>query len=289
MNSCPLNTLSRRTFLLASAALSGPALAQALTPAVPQAPTQAFDHRHTAWTSLLKKHVVLLDAGKASQLRYAGMASDGAALKGYLAALSAVSAMQFDAFAKAQQQAFLINAYNAFTVELVLTRYPKLESIKDLGSLLQSPWKQKFVPLLGATASLDGIEHDMLRARGRYDEPRVHFAVNCAAVGCPMLREEAFVAERLDAQLEDQTQRFLSDRGRNRWNPATGKLEVSKIFDWYGEDFKLGYRGIASLPAFLARYAERLADVPADRERIAAQKAPVSFLNYDWLLNDAKT
>ena len=262
--------------MLAAAALATPAWAQAL------------DHRHAAWTALLKKHVVLLDGGKASQLRYAGMAADTVARKAYLATLSAVSTTQFDGFSNAQQQAFLINAYNAFTVDLVLTRYPKMESIKDLGSLLQSPWKQKFVPLLGATTSLDGIEHDMLRVRGRYDDPRIHFAVNCASIGCQMLREEAFVAERLDAQLDEQAQRFLSDRSRNRWNPATGKLEVSKIFDWYGEDFKLGHRGITSVPAFLARYADRLADAPADRERITSLKLPLSFLDYDWRLNDAR-
>ena len=276
MNTPRLGALSRRTLLLTAAMLALPVRAQ------------AFDHRHTAWSTLLKKHVVLLDGGKASQLRYAGMAVDSAALKSYLATLSAVSPAGFDGFTKPQQQAFLINAYNAFTVDLVLTRYPKLVSIKDLGNLLQSPWKQKFVPLLGSTTSLDGIEHDMLRVRGRYDDPRVHFAVNCASIGCPMLREEAFVAERLDAQLDEQAQRFLSDRSRNRWSPSTGKLEVSKIFDWYGEDFKLGHRGVTSLPAFLARYADRLADAAADRERITGQKAPVSFLEYDWRLNDAK-
>ena len=271
----------RRHFLLLAASVAAAALSS-------PAHAGAFDHRHTAWTTLLKKQVVLLDGGKASQLRYAGMAADAVARKAYLATLSAVSTTQFDAFSKAQQQAFLINAYNAFTVDLVLTRYPKMASIKDLGSLLQSPWKQTFVPLLGATTSLDGIEHEMLRVRGRYDDPRVHFAVNCASVGCPMLREEAFVAERLDAQLDEQAQRFLSDRSRNRWNLATGKLEVSKIFDWYGDDFKLGHRGIATLPAFLARYGDRLADAPADRERIASQKVPLSFLDYDWRLNDVK-
>ena len=276
MNTPQLGALSRRTLLLTAAALALPVRAQTVY------------HRHAAWTTLLKKHVVLLDGGKASQLRYAGIAADSAALKAYLATLSAVSPADFEGFSKPQQQAFLINAYNAFTVDLVLTRYPKLASIKDLGNLLQSPWKQKFVPLLGSTTSLDGIEHDMLRVRGRYDDPRVHFAVNCASIGCPMLREEAFVAERLDAQLDEQAQRFLSDRSRNRWNPSTGKLEVSKIFDWYGEDFKLGHRGISSLPAFLARYADRLADAAADRERITGQKVPVSYLDYDWRLNDAK-
>jgi Protein of unknown function, DUF547 len=268
--------LTRRVFIVGSAALAGAARAQ------------GFDHGHAAWTALLKKHVVVLGEGKASQLRYAGMAADRAALQAYLAGLSAVGATAFAGFTKPQQMALLINAYNAFTVELILTRYPKLESIKDLGSLLKTPWKQKFVPLLGNTVSLDGIEQEMLRARGRYDDPRIHFALNCASIGCPPLREEAFVAARLDAQLDEQAQRFLSDRSRNRWNPTTQKLEVSKIFDWYGDDFRLGHRGITSAAAFFARYAEPLADAPADRERIRSQQAELAYLAYDWKLNDAK-
>ena len=271
--------LTRRHVLCA--AVAGATLA-----AAPWAVAQSFDHSHAAWTALLKKHVVLLDGGKASQLRYAGMAADRAALKAYLAQLSAVDAASFEAFGKPQQMAFLINAYNAFTVELILTKYPKLESIRDLGGLLSKPWSIKFVPLLGTTLTLDNVEHDRLRARGRYDDPRIHFAVNCASIGCPMLREEAFVAERLDAQLDEQALRFLSDRSRNRLRD--GKLEVSKIFDWYGGDFKLGHRGIASLPAFLARFANQLADAPADRERIRSQSVPVSFIDYDWMLNDAR-
>jgi hypothetical protein len=123
-------------------------------------------------------------------------------------------------------------------------------------------------PLAGSTVSLDDIEHRMLRERGVYDDPRVHFAVNCASVGCPMLREEAYVGERLDAQLDQQAQRFMADRTRNRWSARRGRLELSRIFDWYGVDFRLGHRGIASLAGFAARYAELLADAPADRERI---------------------
>ena len=250
------------------------------------AAAQAFDHSHAAWTTLLKKHVVLLGGGKASQLRYAGMAADRAALKAYTDSLTAVGSAAFGAFGKPQQMAFLINAYNAFTVELILTRYPQLASIRDLGSLLSNPWKPKFIKLLGTEMSLDNIEHDTLRARGRYDDPRIHFAVNCASIGCPMLREEAFVAERLDAQLDEQALRFMSDRSRNRY--ADGKLQLSKIFDWYGEDFKLGRKGIASLPAFAARYADQLADAPADRERIKVLAAEIGFLDYDWKLNDAR-
>ena len=250
------------------------------------AQAQALDHSHAAWTALLKKHVVLLDRGRASQLRYAGMAADRAALKAYLATLAAVTPEAFEAFTKPQQMAFLINAYNAYTVELILTRYPKIESIKDIGTLLQNPWKQKTAPLLGTVMTLDGIEHETLRARGRYDDPRIHFAVNCASIGCPMLREEAFVAERLDAQLDEQALRFMSDRSRNRWSTASQKLEVSKIFEWYAEDFRLGHKGITSANAFYARYADPLADAPADRERVRSQKAGVVHLDYDWKLND---
>jgi hypothetical protein len=248
----------------------------------------AFDHSHAAWTDLLRRHVVLLRGGQATQVRYASFAADRAPLKAYLARLSAVDAASFEAFTRPQRQAFLVNAYNAFTVELILTRYPDLKSIKDLGSLLQSPWKRRWVPLLGGTVSLDTIEHDMLRARGVYDDPRVHFAVNCASVGCPALREEAFVADRLDAQLDEQASRFMSDRTRNRWNVQRARLELSRIFDWYGEDFRLGHQGITSVAAFAARHAERLADEPADRERIRSQKAEIAFLDYDWSLNDAR-
>jgi hypothetical protein len=209
------------------------------------------------------------------------------ALKAYLAQLSAVPAAAFDAFSKPQQMAFLINAYNAFTVELILTRYPQLESIRDLGGFLSKPWSIRNIPLLGRMMTLDEIEHDTLRARGRYDDPRIHFAVNCASVGCPMLREEAFVAERLEAQLEEQAARFMADRSRNRY--AAGKLEVSRIFDWYGKDFALGHKGITSLaglhgPPRRSPGRQR----PPIANASAAWPLPLSFLDYDWKLNDAR-
>lgn len=271
---------TRRLCLRAAAVLALPVLPV-------QAAAQGIDH--APWTALLQRHVVLLRGSQASQARYAGFAADRAALKAYLASLSAVPKAAFDAWGQPAQMAFLINAYNAFTVELILTKYPALESIKDLGSLFSSPWKPKWIPLLGAQVSLDDIEHGMLRARGRYDDPRIHFAVNCASVGCPMLREEAFTADRLDAQLDEQARRFLADRTRNRWNPRRGRLEVSRIFDWYGEDFRLGHRGITSLAAYLAGFADLLADAPADRARIGGAQVDIAFLDYDWALNDVRT
>jgi Protein of unknown function, DUF547 len=254
-----------------------------------------FDHDHATWTALLKKHVVVIDGGKASQVRYAGFAQERAQLKAYLDSLSKVTEAEFKGWSKPQQMAFLINAYNAYTVEKVLTRYPDIKSIWDFGKVFGNPFKDRFFMLLGREASLDRIEHETLRAKGAYDEPRVHFAVNCASVGCPMLREEAYVAGRLDAQLEEQTRRFLADRSRNRLNAKQGALEVSKIFDWYKEDWQSGYRGfdgktpaIASREQYFGRYAKLLADDPAQQKLIEDGKAAIVFLDYDWTLNDAK-
>jgi hypothetical protein len=249
---------------------------------------RGFDHGHAAWTALLKKHVVLVRGGQASLLRYAGFAADRSALRAYLDSLSTVPLEASEGFGKPQQQAFLINAYNAFTVELVLSRYPDLKSIKDLGGLFSSPWESKWIDLLGSKRSLDDIEHGMLRQRGVFDEPRIHFAVNCASISCPMLREEAFVADRLEAQLAQQAERFMADRTRNRWNARRQRLELSKIFQWYSGDFRLGHRGIHSVEAFAALYAERLGDTPAEHDRIRSEKVDLAFLDYDWALNDAR-
>src|SRR6185503_14221018 len=145
--------------------------------------SQAFDHEHEVWDGLLKKHVAVLDGGRASKLRYAGMAQDHAVLKGYLEKISAVKEAQFERWPREQQEAFLINAYNAFTVEKVLSRYPDIQSIWDFGKIFGNPFKDRFFTLLGKKSSLDGIEHGILRKK--YREPRVHFALNCASVSCP--------------------------------------------------------------------------------------------------------
>ena len=115
---------------------------------------------------------------------------------------------------------------------------------------------------------------------------RVHVAVVCASIGCPMLRNEAFTAANLEASLEDGMRRFLSDRTRNRLNAQTKKLEISKIFDWYGKDFEKGHKGYTSVKATMAKYSEVLADSPEDRAAVKGQAAEVSFLEYDWSLND---
>lgn len=245
--------------------------------------TPAFDHGYPAWQALLQRHVRWLPDGAQSRVDYRGLATERAALQQVLAQWSAVTLPQFQAWSQPQQMAFLINAYNGFTLELILTRYPDLKSIKDLGNLLRSPWKRKFFQLLGEERHLDWIEHEQLRPR--YAEPRVHAAVNCASIGCPALRPEAFTAAKLDAQLEDGMQRFMADRTRNRY--ANGRLEVNQIFKWFREDFEQGHRGFARLEDVMAHHADQLADSPAERDRIRARAVPIGFLDYDWSLNAA--
>jgi Protein of unknown function, DUF547 len=247
-----------------------------------------FDHSHTQWSALLKKHVVVLDGGKASQLRYAGMAAERAALKTYLDALAKVSEADFKGWTKNQQLAFLINAYNANMVEKILLRYPNIKSVWDYGKLIGNPFKDNFVSLFGRKMTLDNIEHDTIRAKGVHDDPRIHFAVNCASVGCPMLREEAYVAERLDAQLEEQAVRFVSDKSRNRYSAAANALEVSEIFKWYAVDFTSGLKGIKSREQFFAKYASLLSDNAEHQKLIRDGKAEIKHLDYDWGLNDAR-
>jgi hypothetical protein len=251
-------------------------------------PASAFDHTYAGWDALLKAHVRYVDGGRASRVDYAGMQRDAAKLAALLEEDRKVTRVEFDGWTKPQQEAFLLNAYNAFTVKKILTRYPDIKSIRDFGTVFGNPWKDKFFTLFGEPATLDMIEQDLLRKPGAYDEPRIHFALVCASIGCPMLRNEAFTADRLDDQLEEGIRRFLSDRTRNRYDAGKGKLEVSRIFDWYGQDFEKGNHGYTSVKATLARYADLLADKPEDRAAVQAQRADVAFLDYDWSLNDAR-
>ncbi len=128
----------------------------------------------------------------------------------------------------------------------------------------------------------------MIRKPGAFDDPRIHFAVNCASVGCPALRNEAYVADRLDAQLEDSAARFLKDRSRNSYDAANNRVTISKLLDWYGGDFAQGHRGISSLKSFLAAHAAALADTDGARKALAAQTFSIEYSDYDWSLNDAR-
>lgn len=240
-----------------------------------------FDHKE--WDQLLKLHVRVLQGGQATQVDYPGFAEHQVSLSAYLDRLSDVSRSRFDAWSSEEQLAFLINAYNAWTVALILTEWPDLESIKDLGSLFRSPWSKDIAPLLGDTVSLDDIEHKMIRDSDRYQDPRIHFAVNCASIGCPALRAEAYQGQTLETQLNEQTRLFLSDVSRNRLEK--GELKLSSIFKWYKQDFEKGWSGYTSLASFLLDYA---AELLLDAQAIQALKngdLDIVYLDYDWGLN----
>ncbi len=235
------------------------------------------------WDRLLKSHVQVIDGGKATTVDYQAMLQERQKLKQYLQALSSVSRQQFDQWPKPEQLAFLINAYNAATVELILTAWPDLNSIKELGGLFSSPWKKNFVSLLGEMRSLDDIEHGLIRGSARYNDPRIHFAVNCASIGCPALRAEAYDGKRLEQQLSEQSALFLQDRSRNQVAGTT--IRVSSIFKWYREDFEKGWQGFTRLEDFLLAHAEDLGVSPAVAQQLKTGKATIEFMTYDWRLN----
>lgn len=240
-----------------------------------------FDHG--AWDALLQENVIEINGGKATQVNYDGMLEKRDQLVGYLQSLEAIPREQFDAWDKESQLAFLINVYNSWTVELILTKYPDLKSIKDLGSLFRSPWKKEIVKLFGKKYSLDDIEHRLIRGSDRYNDPRIHFAVNCASIGCPALSRKAYTGDGLQQQLEEAMSLFMSDTSRNRFNGKV--LEVSSIFKWYREDFEKGWRGQKSLAQFLASRSEDLGLNKGQQESVAGGHIKITFLNYGWGLN----
>lgn len=246
----------------------------------------AFDHQHQQWNSILQQNVHLIAHGTASRVDYQNIKKKPAALIQYLKLLSSVSNNEFKQWSQNKQKAFLINAYNAFTIQLILSRYPDINSIKDIGSFFSSPWKKNFFILLGRKSSLDDLEHNILREEGVYDDPFIHVALVCASIGCPALRNEAYTGEKIEQQLTDSMRRFLSDKERNRYNSESGSLEVSKIFDWYNDDFNKGYRGLYSLNDLFSRYVQELTNDKDGQTEILTDSVKINYLDYNWQLND---
>jgi hypothetical protein len=220
---------------------------------------------HAAWDKLLKKHVN--DKGF---VNYTAFKKDYAELKKYLDMLSASAPN--DKWSKDEQLAYWINAYNAFTIQLILDNYPGITSIKDIGSKIKipfvnTPWDVKFITIGGTKMDLNNIEHGIIRKK--FDEPRIHFALVCAAKSCPPLRNEAFVAERLDKQLDEQGRDFINDKTKN--NVTKNKADLSKILSWYGGDFT------KTMP--IIDWVNKYSTVKADK------KASVTHMDYDWDLN----
>ena len=271
-------------FLLSFAVgFAGPAFAQSKAPAHPKhhkfhAPPP-FDQEHKDLTDVLQQAVVV--NGSVSKVRYKWLVTHQTKLILYLKDMAHVAPKTYNSWSDNDKMAFLINAYNAFTIKLVVDNYP-IQSIKKIGGIfkfLKSPWKIDFITLLWKRMSLDDIEH-MLRTD--FNDPRVHFAINCASIGCPAIRNEAYVGSRLDSQLDEQARLFLRDGVRNQIDVNNKTLKLSKIFDWYADDFT---KKAGSVEKFIAPY---ITDDPAIRKSLMNNEYKITYTDYDWSLNDAK-
>lgn len=215
---------------------------------------------HSQFNSLLKEHVS--SSGKVS---YSGFKSDKAKLQKYLDELE-TNTVASD-WSSSEIKAYWINAYNAYTIKLMVDNYP-LKSIKNLKFDGKSAWDRKWIKIGGATLSLNDIEHKKLRAK--YKEPRIHFAVNCASFSCPILLNEAYTASKLESQLTKQAKKFINSSARNKI--TADKVEISKLFDWYKADFT----SKGSIIDYLNKYSTvKIND-----------SATITYLTYNWKINE---
>lgn len=230
-----------------------------------------FNHQYPAYTRLLKAHV------HEGSVDYQALAAAPEALTAVLAGFAEVSSTQFKGWTQAQQVAYLINLYNAATLALIVKHYP-VDSIKDIGGWFRKPWSINFVQLFGRSVDLDHIEHDLLRPN--YSEPRIHFALVCAAISCPPLRDEAYQAQHLEAQFEAQGKRFFAQAEKNNVAVAKGQVNVSPIFDWFKADFGDSREQVMAfvLPYFSAQ----------ERAKVDPARFVLRYTDYDWSLNQAK-
>ncbi|TWO33327.1 DUF547 domain-containing protein [Seonamhaeicola sediminis] len=211
--------------------------------------------QHQLWDNLLGKYV-----SNEGHVDYQGLKKEYNKLQEYISFLQS-SVPEKDS-SKNQKLSYWINTYNAFTVDLILRHYP-INSIKDI----KEPWQQRHWKLGDKWYNLDEIEHHILR---KMDEPRIHFAINCASISCPKLQNKAFTTTHLETQLTKATKDFLNDPERN--SISKDNLELSKIFQWFAKDFKQH----GSLIDFLNQYS--------DLE--ISQKAKKNYKDYNWSLNE---
>ena len=214
---------------------------------------QSLDH--SRWNDMLKSYVNI--DGK---VNYKRIKADEKKLEIYLNTLSENTPQ--DSWTKAEKLAYWINAYNAFTIKLIIDNYP-IKSIKDI----KQPWDKKFIDIDGKLISLNQIEHDILR---KMNEPRIHFAIVCASVSCPKLQNTAFDPSKIEEQLTNATKEFLADSSKN--NISQESIKISKIFDWFSKDFTQD----GSLINFLNQYSEVTISPSAKKQ----------FKNYNWALNE---
>lgn len=226
-------------------------------------------HDHARFDRVLQKHVE-----RDGWVDYAGLAQDSTDLDAYIVELQSAP---LDALAPNDRLALLINAYNAFTLRLILDHWNdgKLKSIQDIPE--GKRWDDKRWRIDGKIWSLNQIEHEQIR--GKHNEPRIHFALVCAAVGCPPLRTEAYKGTRLESQLEVQTEYVHNHATWFRYDAPQNTVYLTRLYDWYGQDF---HTGEGTVLDFVARYSKALRSAIEQ-----SRKSHIEWLPYDWSLNSS--
>jgi hypothetical protein len=288
------------TFALAAAPLSlgaalvlGPSspLTQDSRPVAPK-PQERIVFEHRAFSSLLERHV------QGEFVDYAALNRDRAMLDMYAAKTAKVTPAEMKTWDRAERMAFWINVYNAYTLQLILDNYDqgsgkRLDTINAIKKGDVSPWDQAIIPMPAfhpdgerKSLTLNQVENSIIRPE--FNEPRIHAAVNCAAIGCPPLLGEAFTGAKLEAQLASQMKAFMAGTSRNQFHKADKKAILSSIFDWYGDDFKTeataAKRATDLRDYLIANGPESAGKTAADRAWI--RDATIEFGEYDWKLND---
>lgn len=234
-------------------------------------PLEQIDH--AVWGRLLQKYV---DAkGLVDYASWKASAADQRALDAYLSHLSSAAVSR--STNRSAKLAFWINAYNAVTVKGILREYPTSSIRNHTAKLVgYNIWKDLQLPVEGKSYSLEQIEHEVLRKMG---DPRIHFAIVCASIGCPRLLNEAYTANKLDAQLTDNAKAFFADPTKFQYDASRKTIAVSPILEWFAEDF--GQDQVAQM----RRIAPYLPNAMA-QQLAQSGAARVSYLDYDWGLND---
>jgi len=238
--------------------------------AVSAQPAEPFDQAHSRYARVLAAVV------KDTRVDYVRLQATPAELDAYLLELASVPPAEFAGWNEADRLALLLNLYNAQTLRLIADHYP-VKSIRSIGFLPGAAWRELIVRFGGRIMTLSHLENEIIRAE--YQEPRIHFALVCAAMGCPPLRSEPFVGARLNEQLDDQTRQFLAKSEKNHFDAGTNTLHLSPIFKWYDEDF---IKSAGSLAAYVKPFLPA-----AQRDALAdPAKVKVRFTDYDWALNE---
>jgi hypothetical protein len=236
--------------------------------ATSQAPPERHEGRHDLFSAVLKTHV------RDGRVDYAGIDAD-ARFEQYLSSLATTDPDTLST--SGEQLAFWINAYNAYTIKLIIDRMP-LESIRDISlglPLLFGPWSIDVALVGGEVFTLNHIEHDVLREK--FHDPRIHFVLVCASIGCPDIRPEAYEGALLEVQLEEETRRFITDPAKNRFDRINRRVYLSRIFEWYESDFDEYGGGVWF---FLTQYV-----APDIAEVLRSGDYDLEYLPYDWGLN----